>query len=41
MKMTDLRNDAERVLMKNFPDSKYLKGDPRRASTPWWQIWNW
>ena len=41
MKMIDLRNDAERVLMKNFPDSKYLKGDPRRASTPWWQIWNW
>ena len=41
MKMTDLRDDAERVLMKNFPDSKYLKGDPRRANTPWWQIWNW
>ncbi len=39
--MNDLRNDAERVLMKNFPDSKYLKGDPRRTSTPWWQIWNW
>jgi len=39
--MKDLRNDAERVLMKNFPDSKYLKGDPRRADTPWWQIWNW
>jgi len=41
LNLTDLRNDAERVLMKNFPDSKYLKGDPRRASTPWWQIWNW
>ena len=24
--MNDLRDDAERVLMKNFPDSKYLKG---------------
>jgi outer membrane protein assembly factor BamD len=41
LNMQDLRNDAERVLMKNFPDSKYLKGDPRRTSTPWWQIWNW
>ena len=41
LNMDDLRNDAERVLMKNFPDSKYLKGDPRRTSTPWWQIWNW
>ncbi len=39
--MKDLRNDAERVLMKNFPDSKYLKGDPGKAGVPWWQIWNW
>ncbi|HKU70136.1 MAG TPA: outer membrane protein assembly factor BamD [Burkholderiales bacterium] len=36
----DLRDDAERVMMKNFPNSPYLKGDPRRAKTPWWQIWN-
>src|SRR5262249_23236433 len=40
MGATDLRNDAERVMMKNFPNSPYLKGDPRRAKTPWWQIWN-
>jgi len=39
--MKDLRDDAERVLMKNFPNSKYMKGDPRRAGMPWWQIWNW
>jgi outer membrane protein assembly factor BamD len=39
--MKDLRSDAERVLTKNFPNSKYLKGDPRRANVPWWQIWNW
>lgn len=37
----DLRDDAERVLMRNFPNSLYLKGDPRRVGTPWWQIWNW
>ncbi|HXF67580.1 MAG TPA: outer membrane protein assembly factor BamD [Burkholderiales bacterium] len=39
--MKDLRDDAERVLKRNFPESKYLKGDPRRANVPWWQIWNW
>ena len=39
--MNDLRDDAERVLKKNFPNSKYVKGDPRRADVPWWQIWNW
>jgi outer membrane protein assembly factor BamD len=39
--MTDLRDDAERVMKQNFPNSKYVKGDPRRANTPWWQIWNW
>ena len=39
--MKDLRDDAERVLTRNFPNSKYLKGDPRRKDVPWWQIWNW
>jgi outer membrane protein assembly factor BamD len=38
--MEDLRKDAERVLMANFPKSPWLKGDPRLANTPWWQIWN-
>ncbi len=37
--MNDLRDDAERVIKKNFPDSKYLKGDVRR-DVRWWQIWN-
>lgn len=41
MGMTDLRDDAQRVLLKNFPNSAYLKGgNPRRAKVPWWQIWN-
>ena len=40
--MTDLRNDAERVLLANFPNSPYLKGrDPRRANYRWWEMWNW
>ncbi len=39
--LQDLRNDAERVMKKNFPDSKYLTG--RGADKAWWtfwQIWN-
>ena len=40
MGMTQLRDDAERVLLKNFPNSPYLKGGPKK-DTPWWQIWNW
>lgn len=39
MGMNVLRDDAERVLKKNFPDSIYLKGGPRR-DVPWWQLWN-
>ena len=37
--MKDLRADAERVMLKNYPDSKYLKGKTGR-DVPWWQIWN-
>ncbi len=37
--MADLRNDAERVMKTNFPDSKYLSGKGGK-SAPWWQIWN-
>jgi outer membrane protein assembly factor BamD len=38
MGMTDLRDDADRVMRKNFPDSKYLKGYTRSA--PWWKLWD-
>ena len=40
--MTDLRDASDRVMRKNFPQSKYLTG---KASTgaPWWKLWdpNW
>jgi outer membrane protein assembly factor BamD len=39
--MTDLRNDAERVMKANFPNSKFLTG--KGNDKPWWtfwQIWN-
>lgn len=38
--MKDLRDDAERVMLKNFPNSRYLAGRGR-SSAPWWQLWNW
>lgn len=39
--LKDLRDDAERVMKKNFPDSRYLKGAPASSGGSWWQIWNW
>ena len=36
--LTDLRNDADRVFKKNFPDSKYLKNEQKK-DTPWWKLW--
>lgn len=36
--MTDLRNDAERVMRKNFPQSVYFAGGPKDGR-PWWQLW--
>jgi outer membrane protein assembly factor BamD len=38
--MNELRDDAQRVLMKNFPNSEYLKPGGK-STTRWWQIWNW
>ena len=38
--MTDLRESAERVLMKNFPDSVYLKAGGGKKKVPWWRIWD-
>ena len=42
--MTELRDAADRVMQKNFPDSAYLKpGGKRRPDVPWWRLWdpNW
>lgn len=37
MGMTDLRDDADRVMQKNFPNSEAYSG-PKTAK-PWWQAW--
>jgi len=39
--LDDLRDDAERVMKKNFPDSRYLRGEGYSPSTSWWRIWTW
>ncbi|HET9700610.1 MAG TPA: outer membrane protein assembly factor BamD [Burkholderiales bacterium] len=35
--LTDLRNDAMRVMQTNFPNSPYVTG--KTASRSWWQFW--
>ena len=39
--MSDLRDDAQRVLGKNFPNSGFLSavGVAQTKARPWWQIW--
>ena len=36
LKLNELRDDAKRVLEKNFPKSAYLTGGTSRS---WWKIW--
>jgi outer membrane protein assembly factor BamD len=38
MGLVELRNDAERVMKKNFPNSAYLSGD-LNEKRPWWRLW--
>lgn len=37
--LDQLRDDAERVLKSNFPESTFLAGGFRTVDKPWWQIW--
>jgi outer membrane protein assembly factor BamD len=34
-----LRDDADRVLKRNFPDSSFLREGLRRRDDPWWKFW--
>lgn len=36
--MNDLRDDADRVMRKNFPNSRYYK-DGLERKTAWWKLW--
>jgi outer membrane protein assembly factor BamD len=38
--MTELRDAADRVMQKNFPNSAYFKGGVRKNDVPWWRLWD-
>ena len=37
--MTQLRDDAKRVLEKNFPQSEFLVKGLKQNTDPWWKVW--
>ena len=37
--MTQLRDDAQRILAKNYPQSPYLAGGVKVRTDPWWKVW--
>jgi len=38
--LEQLRDDADRVLRKNFPNSTFLaSGNVKTTTKPWWQLW--
>jgi outer membrane protein assembly factor BamD len=38
--LTELRDDAERVFKKNFPNSELLRGGRKAKEGPWWKFWS-
>jgi len=36
--MNELRDDAERVMKHNFPNSQYLSGSAAGGKS-WWKLW--
>jgi len=39
MGMSDLRDDASRVLSMNYPNSHFVRNGFEKESSPWWKIW--
>jgi outer membrane protein assembly factor BamD len=37
--MAQLRDDARRVMEKNYPRSEYLSRGARSSQGPWWKLW--
>ncbi|HNH24683.1 MAG TPA: outer membrane protein assembly factor BamD, partial [Accumulibacter sp.] len=37
--LTDLRDDADRVMRKNYPNSVYFARGLERSREPWWKLW--
>lgn len=39
LQLPQLKADAERVLRKSFPESRYLSGEIKLTEKKWWQLW--
>lgn len=39
MGMDELRDDADRVMRKNFPGSRFLSDSTGESGEPWWRFW--
>ncbi len=37
--LNDLRDDADRVMRKNFPNGRYYRG-PIKRDVSWWKLWD-
>jgi outer membrane protein assembly factor BamD len=37
--LEQLRDAADRVLKKNYPESRFLSDGLRRRDDPWWKFW--
>ncbi|MEO8079653.1 MAG: outer membrane protein assembly factor BamD, partial [Caldimonas sp.] len=37
--LTTLRDDADRVLKQNFPDTTYYENGVGNKKNPWWKLW--
>jgi outer membrane protein assembly factor BamD len=37
--MAQLRDDAARVMEKNYPKSEYLSRGFKQSDEPWWKLW--
>lgn len=37
--MDELRDDADRVMRKNFPESRFLSDSTGENGEPWWRFW--
>lgn len=37
--MTELRDDARRVLTASYPRTEYLSGGFKKRDEPWWKLW--
>ncbi len=37
--MAQLQEDSKRVLLANYPNSRYISNGFRRADQPWWKFW--